>query len=905
MRIPLLVFFLSLTVPQAYSQVYSLFGSVKSGADTSGVAGAAVRLEGQPGTPSASSAMVAISSSDGTFRFEKVLPGKYTIRIDYLGFEPFAKTIRATENTNLGIIFLPEASLTLDGVQVTGAPALGKQMGDTTQFNASAFKTSHNANAENLIEKMPGIQVLNGQVQAQGETVQEILVDGKPFFEGDVEAALKNLPAEIIQNIQVFDKQSDQAEFSGFDDGNKTKAINIVTKPDRRRGQFGQASLGYGTDQRYMAGASVNFFNNERRITVTGVSNDINSSGYSIGETPGGELRGGSEGNATTNRISVNYNDEWGEQLELSGNYSYHHRQNISQRLQFRDYILSSDSGQIYSEENNRNSTWAGQRFRMRLEYDPNKENEIVIEPRFSIEQDDGISYFLGHTANDRGPVNQTENNSSYEGSELEFENEIHYRHRFTKKGRTFSTRLETAIDRDKRETYRLADNSFYNREDPHETLDQFINPDNRQVTWDLNFSYTEPVGDSARVEIEYGAGNNRNNSNEQAFNFAAGTGDYSRLDTLLSNTFENNYLSQEIEAGYQYSTQQLNVELEVEYQQASLENSQVFPKTYNMERTFHSLQPSVEVEYRFSDSENLRLDYRTDTDNPSMGQLQEVIHNANPLHIRTGNPDLKQSYRNELSLRYKSFDTKTNKLFYARIEGSVTNNTISNSTIIAEKPIQLSEDIVLEQGSQFTRPVNLAEGNWDVRTHVSYGQPVPFIASNLELNGSAGYFRRPGMINDKLTISSTNNFGVGISLSSNISEKIDFNISTRSGYRIVENTVRPQLNTNYFNQSTHFSGDFVFWKGVILRTELNHRVNSGALEGYDSNFLLWNLSISKLLFERERGEICLAINDLLKQNNSIERNVTELYIEDERTNMLQQFFMLSFTYSIRNFGGG
>lgn len=902
----LLFLFLSFSLLQAHSQTPAMRGQVKSAADTLGIPGAAVRLEILSDTAAAGAPIVALTDPEGRFSFASVPPGRYAVTIQYLGFSTYNSVIQMQEQPlDMGGLLMESSSLTLGTVEVTGRASMGKQMGDTTQFNAAAFKTSPNANVEDLVEKMPGISMQDGQIQAQGEAVQTILVDGKPFFEGDVEAALKNLPAEIVQNIQIFDKQSDQAEFSGFDDGEEVKAINIVTKPDRRRGVFGQASLGYGTDDRYLTGASVNIFDNERRITVTGVSNDINASRYSIGRTPGSGLRGGGEGNTTTNRISVNYNDEWGEKLEVNGNYSFNHRKQLGEQFSFRDYFLASDSGRAYTEENRRDGTSAGHSLRMRVEYDPNERNELIIRPSLSFDDSDNISYFFGRTINDLGPLNQTENNVRSTGSGFSFGNELNYRHRFEKRGRTFSVSLETEAGADKGDTYRLADNTYYSRENPNERLDQHIRPDENGFSWEANFSYTEPVGENSRIQIQYELGNNRNKSDERAYNRARETGDYSLLDTLLSNTFENRYFTHEIEGGYEYNTEKLEIEVEAQYQRADLQNSQVFPLAYDMERTFHSLLPSLEVEYEFSESQNLELRYRTGTNAPSMRDLQDVIDNSNPLHLRAGNPNLRQSYRNQLSLRYRSFNPETNKVFYAQVEGSLTQHTISNSTLIAEEPIRLSEDIILERGSQFTRPVNLDEDNWDIRTRFSYGQPLAFISSKLELNGSLGRSRRPDMINDELTFSSANDFGMGVSVSSNISEKVDFNVSTRSRYSIVENSLRPQTNQNYFSQSTRLRGNLIFWKGVVFRTELDHRVNAGLSAGYDTNYLLWNISLSKLIFKNERGEICLAVNDLLKQNNNIDRSVTELYIEDERTNLLQRFFMLSFTYNIRHFSGG
>ena len=890
---------------RAHSQNTAVYGVVQSARDTITLPGATVMLmkASDPAAPAA-----AVTDGDGRFKFERVAPGQYTIKVTYLGFKPFTRSIQVRQQpVDLGLLSLQEAATTMNEVQILGQIPLGEQLGDTTQFNARAFKTAPNASAEDLVQKMPGITILDGKIQAQGEEVMEILVDGKRFFEGDVEAALRNLPAEVIAHIQIFDKKSDQAEFSGFDDGNSAKTINIVTRPDRRRGQSGQASVGFGTDDRYMAGASVNMFSGDRRLTLTGIRNNINSSDYSIGETPGGGMRGrrgGANGIITTNRLGLNYSDMWGQKVEVSGNYAIDHRQVNQGQYKFRDYLLPSDSGQAYTETNRNTNVEVRQRLKMRLKYEIDDRNELLFKPTISFGHGNAGSYFLGRTVNDYNPINQTENNSTAENASHEIENDIHYRHRFVKKGRTFSTSLNTQHSFDDGDSYRIAENIFYQRQNPYEMLDQYRDNTGKGFSWEANASYTEPLGERSRMQLEYQISNRQDDSDRRTFNLAEQTGNYTLLDTTLSNIFRSDYLTQQAEAGYQYSTKKLRAQLEAEYQQARLQNDQEFPRPHVMNRTFYSVLPSAELEYRFSKTRNLRLDYRTSTNAPSLGQLQDLVDPTNPLHLRTGNPNLKQSYQNRLNLRYRTFDAESNKVFYIGMRASMIRNNITNSTIVADAATALSDGIVLERGSQLTRPVNLDEENWDLRTFFNYGQPLHLIQSNFSLNGSVGISRRPGMVNEQVNFSNASNFRLGVSLSSNISEAVDFNFSTHANYNLVRNSLLPERNNKYFNQSTSLRYNWIFWKGLVYRTELNHQVNAGLSAGYDNNFLLWNMSISKKLFRQQRGEISLSVNDLLEQNSSISRNITDLYVEDVQSEVLLRYFMLTFTYNIRNFSG-
>ncbi|WP_169788230.1 TonB-dependent receptor [Rufibacter tibetensis] len=883
-------------------------GTIQNAADSTALPGAIVLLQQSDVTSPAA----ASTDVDGKFRFERIAPGEYIVKVTYFGFKSLTKSVRVDQRSvDLGTLLLQEEPTAIREILIIGHMALGEQLGDTTQFNAGAFKVNPSASAEDLVQKMPGITIQDGKIQAQGEDVQEILVDGKRFFEGDVDAALRNLPAEVIQNIQIFDKQSDQAEFSGFNDGKRARTINIVTKPERRRGQFGQASAGYGTDSRYMLGASVNFFSGHRRLTVTGIRNNINVSDYSIGETPGGGMRGrrgGSNGIITSNRIGLNFSDEWRGRIEISGNYVLDYKQFEQGQRKERNYFLSAtsaDSGRVYSENSNSLNADTRQRFTMRLKYAMNDRNEILFKPNFSIRTGNSDTYFFGRTSNGNGPINQTENNAYGNEAGLEGESDLHFRHRFTKKGRTFSTSLKNNFSTGEGESYRVAENIFHNQENPFETLDQYRNNDSRGYAWEANASFTEPIGRNARMQLEYQISNKVDDADRRTFYLAEQTGHYTLLDTTLSNSFKSDYLTQQIKFGYQYNAKRFRLEGKAELQKAKLENNQEFPQAYGMERVFYSVLPSAELEYTFSASRNLRLEYQTNTTAPSFSQLQDVIDQSNPLHIRSGNPDLKQSYQNRISLRYRGFNPQTNKVFYVGLRGSITQNNITNSTVIADRAIALSDEVELKEGSQFTRPVNLDEDYWDLRTFFNYGQPVHFIKSKVSFSGSVGFSKRPGIINERTNISKATNFRLGVSLSSNISEEVDFNLSTNSNYNMVENTLLPQKNNNYFNQSTNLKYTWAFLNGFVYRTELNHQFNAGLSAGYDNSYLLWNMSLSKKVFADKSGEISLSVNDLLEQNNSITRNVTELYIEDVQSSILQRFLMLTFTYSIKNFAGG
>lgn len=908
MKKTLLLLFLLFAFADAFAQRAAVTGVVKSAPGAIALPGATVLLE----NAAAATPLATVTDTEGNFVFERVAAGQYTLRVNYLGYTSYTQTIRVEgKPLQLGTLSMQEETTRIREIEVVGRVPLGTAKGDTTQYNAGAFKTTPDASAEDLVTKMPGVVIQDGKIQAQGEDVKQVFVDGKRFFGQDADAALRNLPAEVIESVQIFDRRSDQSQMSGFDDGNREKTMNIVTKPNKRVGQFGKVSAGYGTDDRYMVGAAVNFFNGDRRFTLTGLTNNINMLDFSVGETPGGGMRGrrggwggGSpSGIINTNTLSLNYSDMWGTKMEVSGNYNYTNRENNERRYVFQDYTQATFSGQTYSENRVRQNIEDSHRLNMRLDYKINEQNRLLITPTITVQQNDNVTSLLGQTMWDEGKLNQITNTSNADRVNYNFNNSIFYSHSFQKAGRVFSSRINTGYSNLNEDAYRLSNTIYFNDQSQNVNLQQYTDALQKGFSWEGNVSYTEPLSENSRLQLEYEVGNRNNEIDRRTFSFAEQTGRYSELDTIFTNTFDSQYLTQETELGYQYNTEKIRFQAEVEYQQARLQNDQEFPKVLDFERTFHSILPSAQLEYKFSKTRTLFLDYRSDTDAPSVEDLQDVYDPSNSVQASIGNPNLEQSYENRLMMRYRNFDPETNKVFFAFLMGSRTDNYIARSTFTLQDPIRLSDDFVLGQGARLTRPVNL-DGYWNIRSFFNYGQPVNFVKANFNVNGGLGYARIPGLNNDQLNYANSTNLRLGLGFSSNISEKIDFNLSTNSSYNIIENTQFTNQNNNYFNQSTNLRYNWIFWKGMVYRTELNHQYNSGLSSGLENNFLLWNMSLSKKVFKNQKGEISLSVNDLLKQNVSVQRNVRSDYVEDVQTNVLQRYFMLTFTYNIRSYSG-
>ncbi|WP_194778148.1 outer membrane beta-barrel protein [Pararhodonellum marinum] len=847
-----------------------------------------------------------VSDIDGRFELASLKKGNYLLRVQFMGYKELYKAFDLTANLDLGTLAVQEAATDLHEVVVESSRSTGFQKGDTTAFNADAFKTMKDASAQVLIEKLPGVSVENGVLQAQGENIAQILVDGKPFFGTDVRTALQNIPAEMIQSIEVFDQKSEKAQMSGFDDGERLKTINIITKANRRKGQFGKGTVGYGTDERYLSGASVNVFDEDRRITITGLTNNVNVLNYTS-DPNAQDNENPQEGIITTHILGLNYSDTYGDKVKIAGSYVYTNRENIGVVDRFREFVTADDTDQFYSERSTDVRVNRQHQANLRLEYNPNESNRFLYIPRFSARFETENSGFSGQTDDGINTINTVENLKTGKYEDFDLFNRFLYSHRFNKPGRSVTLRATLGNGWNLDASDRIAKNTFFEENGQRtENLDQRITRERTGTSWQTRVSYTEPLGQRGQMEAEYQIGNRKNDSDRLLFNVENGDFDNGilSLDTALSNVFVSKYLTQSTELGYQYTSEKLRVQTELEYQDAKLDNLQEFPSTELLNRNFTNLLPTVRLEYKFSENTNIQLDYDTYTNEPGVGQLQRVVDNTNPIQLRTGNPELDQAYTNQFRLRFRGNNANADKNWFVFAQSRFVDDFISNSVLIADEPIEIQDGIILERGSQLNKPVNL-DGFRDFRSWFSYGLPMSFIKSNFNVNAGLGYTQRPGQINENIGFNNSTRLTTGFSLSSNISDQVDFNIWSRSSFNQVNNTLSPHLSNDFFQQRFRVNFNWIVWEGIVYRLDLNHQINNGLASGFDTNFTLVNMSVGKKVFQNQRGEVSLMMYDLLGQNANVRRNITETFIEDIQSNVLQQYVMLSFTYNLRRFSKG
>lgn len=904
----------------------SLRGRISDSSSKAPLAGATIQLK------NSNASRNAVSTRAGDFSITDIPNGSYKLTISFIGYTDIEKTLTFDgKPVDLGNIRLNKGSDNLEEVVVKATPPPAQQKGDTVQFNASQFKVNADANIEDLVKKMPGIQIDNGRVKAQGEQVKKVTIDGREFFGDDASAALRNLPADVVDKIQVFDRLSDQAQLTGVDDGNGYKAINVVTRADRRNGQFGRVYAGYGTDDRYQAGGSVNFFKKNRRISLVGLFNNINQQNFSgsdiLGLTGAGSGRGGggagrggpggpggfgggnnftvanSSGITTTNSLGVNYSDLWGKKFNVTGSYFFNNGINDNNTTSNRELLNTGDSSTFYKETGfNRNKS-TNHRVNMRMEYNIDSNNTLIITPSFNLQHTDNASKTVGAMNGQSGtPISTTDNRNYTVGDGISFNNAVMFRHGFAKRGRSLVLGLTTGINNRESTQDVTAISSFFKVQTEYDSLLQQQRSNTKSYNLSGNISYTEPVGKKGLLQFSYNPSYTHSDADQKTYRFDGNTDKYSILDTSLSNVFDNRVTTQRGGITYRMGDRDKNINIGFDLQNATLNSNQTYPQQGTIRRSFFNILPNAMLRFNFTTRSSIRMFYRAGTNNPSVNQLQNVINNNNTLFLTTGNPDLGQSVSNRLGGRFTYTNSQKGNSFFINFFGTQTDGFITNATYRATQDSVLTPSVTLYKGAQLSKPINL-NGYWNTNTLLTYLFPLKFMKSNLTINGGLAYLRTPGMINNVQNISNSYTYSGGLGLTSNISEYVDFNLNYNSSYNNVTNKVQQSLNNHYFSQVIGMGVNLASKNGWIFQTDVNNQLYRGLTASYNQNYWLWNMAVGKKFLKEQKGDLRLSVFDLLKQNRSITRTVSADYIEDLQTQVLTQYFMLTFTYRIKNFG--
>lgn len=903
----------------------SLSGTVTDKITKKGLISATVQLVSSDGKSSYTS-----TDLNGNFQFKKLQPGTYTLQVTYVGYKSYKakQTLSEGQEKRVKIEMTEDAQL-LGEVSVQGRATRAEQQGDSLLYNAEAFQVMMGSSAEDLLAKMPGIVVEGGTIQAQGEQVQKVLVDGKEFFDGDVNLAIKNLPSDVIASIEVFDKKSEQAEFTGFDDGEEIKTINIVTKSGFRQGTFGEVSGGYGTDDRYKVNGNLNFFNDDRRISVLGMSNNVNqqnfsqedlagvmsagNSGRGRGGRGGGGGRSGAPGESSVsnfmvgslggvtsaNGFGLNYVDQWGEKWKMTGSYFFNQSDNLTQQQTDREYFESVLPGMTYSEyQENSMKNW-NHRFNMKLDYQMTERTSLQFRPTLSFQNNDSYGLLQGQNLVSGTTDSETETTSLGKSNAYNIGADLMLRHRFLKEGRTLSLMLSGKMSNTDGDTYTDYLNTLYGLELSPVTDDysQWKQTMNRQYTLRSNLSYTEKLTDDLQLQLGYKMSYTDSENDKKTYDRSAVTDLYDQLDESLSNEYQSGYLTQAGNVGLRYRAGKLSAMLGVDAQWANLKGDLVYPQPDGLSHKYFSVLPSFTLRYSLDRTNSFQLRYRSRSSSPSVTDLQNVIDNSNPLFLSAGNPNLDQQISHTANLRYLR-TTKSGHTFIAMVGATIQQDYVADSTFVAKEDIALSPTVTLNKGSQFTRPVNL-DGYYSLQSMVTYGFPVDFLRSNINFSLSANYANVPTIFDGVESRTRELNLIPKLIIGSNISKNLDFTASYSAGINKMFSSLDTAAESDYVTHTAAAKLGWTFFWGLTFRSTFNYIGYTGLDTGTEDYFL-WNLSLGKKFLKNNAAEIRIEAFDVLKQNQAFTHRTGSNYYDYVNSNVLQPYAMISFVYTIR-----
>jgi len=864
------------------------------------------------------------TDNNGWFIIPRMPYGEFRMEITHIGYQKVTENITVAEKrVEVGRIFLKPEVVPLQSVEVTGVLALAVQIGDTTQYNADAFTTTLDATAEELILKMPGIVDNDGTIQTLGENVVQVLVDGKPFFGDDPTTALKNLPAEIIDKIQIYDQQSDQSLLTGIDDGNTKKTINIVIKPGMKVGQFGKIYAGYAPESLYQAGANLHLFNGERRTSIIIQSNNINSQNFGIndmlGAMKGGPGGGGERGSGDpgggdggmvggmgdskvglteTHAFGLNFQDKLFSKIEVAGSYFFNYTNNDNNSRYYRQYTYDPDADHDYYYTDQSRIKNINHRFNLRMDYDITKRDKILFTPSLAVQLNNRHSLSNSENYTDDLLFNTLENRYRSNQTGINLTNNIMYRHEFIKNSRILMISLNNSYNGQDGDN-RLE--SLTETESDSEVVNQQSQIDGFGRNIGTNISFVEDLGRFGRATVYYNVNRNTNSSNKKTYDFSYVTGEFSEIDTASSSVFDNNTHSQEIGFGHSLNYNQFLLNSRLNYQTLTMTNDQSYPEILKGKKVFRSILPSLMLKYKFSPTSNVIFRYTGTANTPELKQLQEVLDNHIPEMLSIGNAALVQQFNHSLSIRFGTSNISKATFFYTTFSGTYAENFIGERTIIATTEALNWNDIKIGEGCQLTVPENFS-GYYTIRAASSYGFPIKLIKSNLNLNLTGNYSHVPGYLNYSKYNANNTDAGAQIGISSNISRNFDFNISTGLSLNSTRSSLNSSENTQYLSQRSSFRLDWTIWKGFNIQIDLNYQYYERGSTNMDNTAFLWNVAFGKKFFKNDRGDLHVYFYDILNQNNNITRRVTDTYIEESQSEILGRYFMLKFTYSIRNF---
>lgn len=873
------------------------------------------------------------SDKSGNFELKNLPAGKFFLMISYPKYADYIYplTLKGDTAADLGLVKMTLKSKLLEEVLVKQKIAAVRMKGDTLEYNADSFKVHAGASVEEMLRKMPGLQVdKDGNITAQGEKVEKVLVDGEEFFGDDPTMATKNLQADAIEKVQVFDKKSDQAAFTGIDDGSKKKTLNLTLKEDKKKGYFGKVELGSDFKDRWNNSVMVNSFKSKRKISVFGIMSSTGKTGLSWEENgkygevnapeyneDGGyyfmsgeddEFGNGSfngQGLPTSWSGGLQYSRKFDtDKQNFNGSYRYNKLNSIGSRNTISRSILP---GNVFDNKESSSAFSTKQRNSVNGTYDYQIDSFTSLKIRANgyAGTQNSFTNYGSESLDNFGNRIENKRSSSARGDNSSLNSNFLLRHRFKKAGRTVSLAFDEQSKRTNTTGFLYSVNNFFDKTALKniDTIDQKKVNDIINSGYYTKLAYTEPVVKNLFIELSYGLRISSSESKRLSYDRNQ-TGKYETLNDTFSNNYKYYILTNSGGMAWRYNSKKITASTGGDIAFADFKQTDLLRNT-QIRYNYTNLFPKANFRYKVNGTTSVGFTYNGNTRQPSIEQVQPIRDNTNPLNIAIGNPDLKQEFNHQFFMNFNSYKVLKQRGLY--VYGSF--NTSSNSISTNETTITSGDSA----GIRTNRYVNL-NGNYNGYSGLWYNYKIQKLdlALNLGLNLNINRYNNIVSTLNNNTLTSLknrtdgNSYGFNLGIYKNKEKKYDISYNSNISYNSSTSTINSSLKTNYFTYSQNLHLNITLPKRFELNTNVdaNFRQKTNLFSG-KNNVVLWNAYIGKKFLKNDKGMVSIRANDILDQNRGYQRYVNSNILREETYQTLRRYFLLTFTWNISKNPGG
>ena len=857
-----------------------------------------------------------ISDREGNFTIEgSDSADSLRLVASYTGYVPLSRIISLTRPIlELGTVEMEVATNMLGEVNVISNRAPVTVKADTLEFNAASFNTRQDANLEDVMKKLPGVEVdSQGNITVNGKPVSRILVNGKEFFGNDPKIATKNLPKEIIDKIQVVDTKTKTEEFTGKAGNPDDKTINITIQEDKNRGYFARATAGGGTDERYELSGIGNYFKDDLRVSALASSNNINSSGFSFDEVYDMMGRGsvrrisfnsngsfsingnnfGSAGGITKSETAgLNFTNEWNDKYEVNADYFFGKNDTETRAVVERETFLpdrtfftnSVSAGNMVNDSHRANANF---------EIELDTLTRISVRPSLQINDGFSTRSRTSERLNEENLVNSSTTLANEDLHSTDFSNGIDFIKKFGGRGAYVQLDFRNSHERQENENRFFSERLIFENGilESTEVRNQFIDEDNETDEYSLGLTQRSVLAEKLFLDLSYQFSTEKSTNERSVFDFNEETGEYTSFNETLSNSFEVKSVKHIPNAGLNYEGKKWRTSFSVGLLSTSLKNENFIAGT-SLDKDFNNLYISSNVRYEIKRGTSLYLYYQNDTDIPSIRQLQPVEDVTDPLNIVIGNPDLNPAFSHRFNFGYHNFDFATRSGISSYASVSFSEDEVVPYTVTGEDLISLTTYTNVDGG------IDAHLGTFYSKRFKKEGTEFSY-----RLGANVNYNRQVGFSNELKYNSDRYGFRPSLRLGYNLDEILEINPRYELNYVLTNYDISVGREEEYTNHTIGLEATTYWPQNVVFGNDFSYNYFGNVAPGFDPTAVLWNMSLG-YQFLKDDATLKIKVYDLLNENVSTNRTTGQNFVEDRQELILEQYFMLSFTLKLSKFGG-